>query len=211
MADVVAVVYPVVDLEGACAFLQGPLHMAKAASSSGDACFENGALRLELKRVPGPQAAVLELELEARSFDSCRQELLGWPQVSAGPERRDGARVEQRFQAPHGLTLTLFKVLDEDELGVLPPLPATMAWSPEADGMVREMMRHVPLPFREAARKRATTCAEQRAAEEATGLVSRRAAIRGMLDATPAFELKHVRHGLQMMGATAEELGSAGA
>jgi hypothetical protein len=84
---------------------------------------------------------------------------------------------------PDGHTLTVWRPLSEDEYDFVPPLPKKTTWQPDADALLRSLLKRVPALFRMIARYRVTRLAEQLAA--GTRTVSREQVIRAYILASP--------------------------
>lgn len=197
--DVAGVQLFVRDPRGAADFLSQVLGFLVRVSSGdpteGEESWraENGALRLRLSPVsqstatPGVTPVWLEVETESvaesLSILARRGDVRRFGDLV---ERSDG--LEQRFHTDHGFGLVLCQELTEDDLCEPPPLPSSMDWCPEADRLVRAVLRRVPLTFRDAARRRATERAETLALAAGIPRVEEDRAVQALFDATPDFQ-----------------------
>ncbi len=96
------------------------------------------------------------------------------------------ARTEQlTLEASHrdvdGNGLTLWRALSEDEYGFEPQLPVERGWDPDAEALLRSLLKSVPALFRALARWKVVREAERRAGP--TGRVDRELAIRSFISA----------------------------
>lgn len=199
-SDVVAVVHRVHDVVAAVAFFERVLWMKKIS----DDRLTSGALELRLLPLGlTTRQPTLELEVTASSAAECASALLKEPHARLLPEppHPTPERIELVVQMEHGVVVRVVRVLDEDEQGVLPDLPIALAWEPEAVSLVKTTLRVVPLAFRALARKRMTESAESEARAAGATVVDVPLAVRGMMAATPAFQLPTLREALQEAGA----------
>lgn len=198
----IALVHPVAEPRETASVLTGVLGFYRTEEGEeGSVVVDNGAVRLRLVRLEGLRRALappLELEVEAEDLDAATERLrsqLGGLRAEA--DRRAGAdRLVRRLELGADVVVRLTRVLTEDDLGVLPPLPSGLDWHPEADRVVRRVLRSVPLIFRPAARERATRRAEELARERGEGRVGVATAVRGLADATPRFQHGTLRRAL---------------
>lgn len=162
---------------------------------------DNGALRLRLSPVASSSfesaVAPIWLEIETESIAESSLDLAGrrgLRQDGDVLERSD--RLEQRFETDYGFGLVLQQHLTEDDLQELVPLPSTLDWTQAADHLTRLVLRHVPLPFRDGARQRATERAEELALIEGRPCVELENARRALFDTTPEFQHEALRAAL---------------
>jgi len=195
MADVVSIVHPVPDLDAAEAFFAEALRLPACGRGEGWLALDNGAFRVRLAGAgPCYRPRLLELEIEATEVDEEVARLCCFPGVAdTGCGHASSDRVERRLAAPHGLTLVVFRMLTEDDLDVPPPLPSSLPWEPAADALVRQVLRAVPLAFRDGARTRVTEQAEIEAVASGEISVSVPASVRGLFAATPPFQHAQLR------------------
>lgn len=201
--DVIAVVHRV-DMPGdAAAFLESVLGMTRTEEGDADNRVTSGALEVRLLP-PDPDRApsLLELELSANDALECRDRLLAQPgtRLRTDAQRTRPDRIELQVEAPFDLLVRVVQHLDEDQLGVLPPLPTSLEWTPDAARLVQETLRTVPLAFRDQARRRMTQRSEYLAARDGRVVVEQDDAVRGMLDATPDFQQPSLRATLAAAG-----------
>jgi hypothetical protein len=164
---------------------------------------ENGALTIRLVPSDQPQGW---LELDAASEDlseSMGQYLpLGWHPDESGkePHWATPTREELRLLGPHRFALTLFREYSEDELGILPELPTSIPWEEDADQLVRELLRIVPLAFRDSARERIVKAVETDVLVAGQLCVTRGPAVRAMVRVTPDFQHHSLREEIEQRG-----------
>ncbi len=165
----------------------------------------NGCLPLLL--VPGDEDSPACLQVHCGDVAREARHLLaidGVSSIDAQP-RREGACISQRLDSGLGLHLCLYRVLNEDELGILPPLPANLPWDPATDTMVRRILRIVPVDFRQRARQRVTERAEYLCIEQGEIDVARRHAVQALLDVTLDFQRPTLIEALREEGIEVED------
>lgn len=201
--DVIAVVHRVVQPAAAAAFLERALGMTRLEESEEECRLTSGALELRLlRRDPSSAAAELELELATNDALECRDHLLTEEgmRLRAEAARTRPDRIEVVVESAFDLVVRVVQHLDEDQLGVLPPLPAALEWDPDATLLVQQTLRTVPLAFRDLARRRVTERVEYVAVTMGNVVVDKTHAVRGMLEATPDFQLPALRATLAAAG-----------
>jgi hypothetical protein len=104
-------------------------------------------------------------------------------------------------QDPDGNTIYVWRPLTEDEYGFDPELPKELAWHPEAEELLKSLLRSVPALFRILARRRVVAVAEELAGP--TKLVTREEVIRGLILASPRITRERnrkplVEHGIDV-------------
>lgn len=165
---------------------------------------ENGALSLCLMAADTKDSPALPLRLEVvcRDLQTSIGQLTSAPGVSCVGEVRQASeqRFEQLLTTPFGIDLLLVRLVDEDEHGIIPPLDKKLLWQPEAEVLVQQTLRHVPLAFRPGARAKATGRAEYLAVGEGLIEVHSQLAVRAMIETTPAFKYDDLRRSLLEQG-----------
>jgi hypothetical protein len=151
--------------------------------------YENGAVSVRLVN-DNIHETPLNLELHSQQLDEDTQELLAHPGVFLLSEKVliNPYRLETHLQAPHGLVITLFKEFNEDDLGILPPLPISLDWETSALDCVQQLLVCIPLDFRHLARQRITERAEVLAAEQGEITVTLNIAVQALAETTPHFQ-----------------------
>ena len=205
MNFVISVIHAVADPVSAAAFLCEALGFKNTCQSTEAVIVENGAIALRL--VPDNIArqgdvGCLNLELQTRNMAQATSELLLLPDVMliAQPVAVNPARVESRLQGPQGILITLVQEFNEDELGIIPPLPTSLIWNEDAEDCIRQMLRLIPVSFRESARIRITERAEILAAEDAEITVTINYAVQALADITPLFQHPMLMSALRQRG-----------
>lgn len=172
------------DLRRARAIYVDTLGFAVKASGEGWLDLEAGgsvAVRLlEVARIERRAAVrVLTSTVEA-TFDA----LVRAGCHAAYPPFRTGAdELVAVAHDPDGNVLTVWRALSEDELDVVPQLPTTMTWAPEADALLKSLLKAVPALFRGLARRKVAALAESLAGRR--NLVTREEVIRAYILASP--------------------------
>jgi hypothetical protein len=176
-------------------FLAEEMGFTVQRRGEGWAQLENGALVLRVERAEKRSVRPLELEIVAPDLEVASAHLLAHADVTArGPiERVRVDRHELRLATALGLELVLVRELDEDETGIVPPLPVSLLWDAEAERLVQAGVRLAPLAFRADARRRATSEAEASALRDGRVGVTGRDGTCGLVDATPQFRREELR------------------
>lgn len=198
----VSIVHRVADLEGAVELLEQALDFAVQQRDAGWVLLDNGAIAIRLEpRSPSEPEATLRIELATRDVQEAAARLFEvGAQVSGPLSWVSTQRQEQLFHAPYGLELLLTRFHNEDEAGIVPDLPTSLEWETDATARVKELLRRVPVDFREQARRRSTERAEALALERGEVLVDLELAIRGVVQMTPAIRVEEVRLAIVELG-----------
>lgn len=85
-----------------------------------------------------------------------------------------------------GNTILVWRELTEDEYDFTPELPTETDWRPEAEDLLKQLLKRVPALFRATARKRTTRAIEELSRSE-NRTIDREQVIRGYIMATPKF------------------------
>ncbi len=98
-----------------------------------------------------------------------------------------------------GHRIAVWRELSEDEYDFVPPLPVEQGWTPEAEALLKSLLKSVPALFRALARRKVVREAEALAAD---GVVGREHVIRGFIrgNSRPTRQLRArpplVEHGI---------------
>lgn len=203
MQFAIAVLHTVENPEAAAVFFCEALGFQRQEEERKQYLLNNGAIciRLEAGTVES-RRATLNLELYCEDLDESHQALLRLPGVSVITEATwvDEYRMQSRLSAPHDLKITLCRNFNEDELGILPPLPSALVWDECAENCIREVLKQIPLSFRSQARIRITERAEMISGQEGLVRVSLDHAIRSLAETTPNFQHRTLCLALSEMG-----------
>ena len=130
----------------------------------------------KVRRVEHP----LTLRLQVENVESAVAEL---KQLGGRVQYEPHRTAEQEFLAavldPEGHTLLVWRPLSEDEYDHVPELPKEMTWRPDAEELLKALLRSVPSLFRALARWRVAKNAEYLA--ESTRIVQREQVIRAFI------------------------------
>lgn len=202
MDFVISVIHPVKDVPNAAAFLCTTLGFVLKDQAETALMLENGAVALRLVPLEGLPPSCLNLELHSQNLPQTTDTLLALPEVSliAGPIAMGLTRIESRLQGPHGIIITLVQNFNEDQLDILPDLSTSLIWDGAAESCVKQMLRWVPIGFRDAARVRATEQAEMLAAGQASIIVALEHAVQALAETTPTFQHPALLSALQELG-----------
>ena len=199
----VSVMHAVADVEQAAAFFESVLGFHERCATHDGIQMSNGALTVRLvPSTPLRPEGILEIELETPDLQETVDTLLqhAGSAVLQEEQRVTLERAEIRLQVPHGVLITLARTFNEDELGILPALPATLTWTPEAEARLKQILRFVPVMFRGLARRRVTERAEQLTRVAGKGAVDQQIALCALVQSTPAFQHQRLREELLSAG-----------
>jgi catechol 2,3-dioxygenase-like lactoylglutathione lyase family enzyme len=174
---------PVRDLGRALAIYRTTLGFGERSRGEGWVDLDAGgtiALRLlQVRRVQNRAA----LRVQAGTVEAVFQALLASGCKALYEPRRTAAQeLEGRVADPDGHTLHVWRPLTEDEYDFVPELPKEMAWTPDAEALLKSLLKSVPALFRGLARRKVVRFAEELGS---TGLVTREELIRGFILASP--------------------------
>lgn len=139
----------------------------------------NGAGAIRLIEVPRPESRA-RLRLLVPDVAVALDAL-----VSAGAKRvKDATRTPGLelvgvSRDPDGNIVQVYRPLTEDEYDFEPEIPKEMTWDPEAEALLKSLLKSVPILFRALARRKVTRVAEELA--ERTRRVTREEVIRGTI------------------------------
>jgi len=198
----IAVVFYVADPELAAGFLRRAFDFETTVRDQ-SLCSSNGAIAIVFEQGEGTAP---RLELQCDDLATEVQRLLAMdgiveapaPKNTHTPPPRD--RLECLLDAECGLKLMLFQQLDEDDLGDLLPLPASLPWDAKADELVRELLRLVPVWVRDGARRRATEHAEYLTVESGRLDVCVQTALKAFVACTLPSHRESLYAGMTRMG-----------
>ena len=191
MRFVTAIIHVVENLEAAGAFFCTALGFSYSQNQGNrGVLLENGSVTLRLIDNLNLVSKSLNLELYSQQLDDDVQALLDFPAVSLISEKIqiNPYRQEIQLQAPHSVTITLFQEFDEDDLGILLPLPISLDWQPQALDCIQQLLTYVPIDFRQLARTLVTERAEVLAAEQGEITVELKTAVQALAETTPHFQ-----------------------
>lgn len=201
----VSIIHSVSDLANATEFLCSVLGFQQKEVAKHTTVVENGAITIRL--IDGCndiKNSGLTLELQTQDIAATMLHLLNRRGVSVlnqPPLDFNGQeRVEALLSAPHSINILLVQEFNEDQLGIMPPLPTSLIWAEDAESCVKRMLKLVPLSFRQPARVRVTERAEMLAGEEGLVTVNLDQAIRALAQTTPAFQRPVLTSALQQEG-----------
>ena len=191
MNFVVSVLHCVDDLPATVTFLCEVLGFQQQSATANVAVVENGAVVIRLLSQPNGISDNLTLELSSQDKAQTLAQLLNDPRIqilqqTTAFSRQD--RQETLLQAPHGIKILVAQEFNEDQLGIMPPLPTALIWDDDAEACVKKLLQIVPISFRAAARTRVTERAEMLAGETGSVTVNLATALSGMALATPLFQ-----------------------
>ncbi len=114
------------------------------------------------------------------------------------PTRTPEQELMAQLVDPDGHMLIVWRELSEDEYEHIPELPKELSWHPEAEELLKSLLKSVPALFRAFARRRVAKNAEVLAA--VTRLVSREHVIRSFILSSAKVTRSRVRQPLLSQG-----------
>ena len=176
------------DVVGVSHFLCDHLGFSLVNQDNTSITVNNGALGIRFVRDSNSDNIVC-LDLETTNMGTGAEKLvsLGFEPTNE-MKRTEMFRDEQRFTGPFGLTISLHKVLTEDDLGIQPDLDLTLDWEEYAEELAKTLITHVAIHFRNSARKKMVKQAEALALVEGNTEVSVDDMVTAFLYTTPYFK-----------------------
>ncbi|MCK4842046.1 MAG: hypothetical protein KAT04_09195 [Methylococcales bacterium] len=200
----VAVIHQVNKLSDAMCFFDTVLGFDQQTPTEDGELVENGALAIRLVQTTDAQTVMqsLNLEMQTKDITETTVKLLTLPEIQLIEERVEISqhRVETRLQAPHNVIITLAQEFNEDDLGILLPLPTSLDWQQQAEDCIKQMLLQVPIGFRKAARTRVTERAEMLIAEQGLITVDIDSAVKALAQVTPIFQHQGLEIALKERG-----------
>lgn len=178
------VVFPVKSLSKSRAVYAKLLGFPEKASGEGWVDLDaGGTILVRLLEVARPDRTT-SIRVQVADVDRAHEALVraGCTHVVA-PTRTPAQEHVAAVKDPDGHVLEVWRPLTEDEYDFVPELPKELSWDPEADALLKSLLRAVPALFRGLARRRVAATAEELA--ERTRLVTREEVIRGFILASP--------------------------
>ena len=204
MRFITSIIHKVEEITAATTYCCTSLGFNIKDQSTSWTIIDNGSIAIRLVTAENATEASnrLNLELQTKQQAEDTKELLSYPGVSLIAERISESpdRIENRFQCPHGLVISLIREFNEDELGIIPPLPTTLVWGVDAEECIKQILRVVPLSFRDQARIRITEKAEMLVAGKGSISVNIDCAVQALAEATPHFQHPAIEAGLHERG-----------
>lgn len=198
-----AIIHHVDDLFMAESFLIDILGFNQKCITTDGVLIENGALTIRLVQVANKQSvlATMNLEMQTKNISQATSEYTEKPEILLiqGQIQVNPYRIETHLQGPQGILITLVQEFNEDDLGILCPLPITLDWHIEAVECIQKILLQVPLGFRQLARSRITERAEMLTAEHELITVDIDHAVRALALATPLFQHRSIEIALKKL------------
>jgi len=164
---------------------------------------ENGSITLVLQQKDNVATPIIEVQCTQIEHDSATLLQRSDIQAMTTIQQRDN-RIEQFLVCDCGITLLLSKVLNEDEMHALLPLPTSLPWHEQTELQTRRILRIVPLSFRDKARQRVTERAEYLAVEAGDLCVQHEHAMQAFLDITLNFQYEALFDAMRKEGINPE-------
>lgn len=172
---------PVSDLERALTLYRDALGFPVAARGEGWVDLNAATAAIRLIESPAPERRAA-LRIEAASVEAGSAKLVAAGATVVYPLTRTPLMtLEVYLHDADRNTITLWRALTEDEYGFDPELPLQRGWDPDAEALLKSLLRSVPALFRALARRKVVKEAESRAG--AQGRVTRDLMIRSFITA----------------------------
>jgi len=179
-------------------FLKDALHFQVEYRSGYGWWVENGSVTMILQKGNADYAI---LEVECTHIENDSKQLLQRSDIQALTDiQQQHNRIEQQLRCDCGILLRLAKVLNEDDMGELLPLPTSLAWDTQTDLSTRRILRVVPLSFRENVRHQITERAEYIAVEQGELCVQESHAMQAFVEVTLDFQYQALFDGMLKEG-----------
>ncbi len=199
-----AVIHRVDDLLMAVSFLTDVLGFNQQTITADGTLVENGALAIRLVQTDDEQYTVgpLYLEMQTNNLSQATTELLDRPEIQLIQQHVEISqqRTETHLQGPHDIVIILAQEFNEDDLGIIPPLPTSLDWQQDAEDCVKQILLQVPIGFRQGARTRITERAEMLIAGHGLISVDVDRAVLALAQVTPIFQHQGIEIALKKLG-----------
>jgi catechol 2,3-dioxygenase-like lactoylglutathione lyase family enzyme len=193
---------PVTDLHASLRLYTEQLGFHEKRRGPGFVDLDGGSCLLRLVETGKVEHPVM-LRLAVRDVEAVMRALSGaGVRVLYEPQRFEDEHVAQLADAD-GNTFIVWRELSEDERKVVPELPKQRGWEPEAEELLKALLRRVPVLFRALARRRVTANAEQLAGE--AGQVGRLQVIRAYILSSARVTRYRLRQPLEEQGISPED------
>lgn len=174
---------PVTDLARARRFYAEALGFEVKAEGDGYVDLDAGTVRLRLVETRSAQHKV-DLRVQSQRVESALDLLVSrGARLLQAATRTPDQQLIGAVHDPDGHTLHVWRELSEDEYDFVPELPKRLVWHPEAEELLKSLLKSVPALFRMLARHKVAAMSEELAS--ATRLVTREEVIRGFILASP--------------------------
>ena len=175
---------PTTDLHRAVRLYAGVLGFSETARGDGWIDLDaGGTITLRLLQVARAEHRTV-LRIRVGDVQACVDALVaqGLALVFAA-ERTPELTLAATLQDEDGHTLCVWRHLSEDEYDTVPELPKARTWTPEADALLKQLLKGVPALFRPLARRKVTRVTESLATTRSS--VDTEDVIRGFILASP--------------------------
>lgn len=173
---------PTADLSASRRFYGEVLGLALKVERAEFIEYDAVTMRLRLFEVSQVQQRAAMRFQVADVEDSHRALLAAGAREISPPERTPALELAAVVLDPSGHQVTMWRPLSEDEFGFDPPIPTTVeGWTPEAEVLLKSLLKSVPALFRGLARRKTVSEAEALAVR---GVIGREQVIRGYIRAS---------------------------
>jgi catechol 2,3-dioxygenase-like lactoylglutathione lyase family enzyme len=174
---------PVTDLARARRFYSGALGFEVKAQGDGFLDVDAGTLKLRLVETRRAQNKVA-IRVQSPTVEAALDFLVSrGARLLHAATRTPEQQLIGAVHDPDGNTLQVWRELLEDEYDFVPELPKQLVWQPEADALLKSLLKSVPALFRMLARHKVAAMSEELAST--TRVVTREEVIRGFILASP--------------------------
>jgi len=197
------IIHPVKQLSEACDFFIRILDFQIVTTEKNLILIENGALSIRLiEQSDLTTNNWLNLAMSTDNLEKTALELMQSATVieTIPPFWISDKEQQQYFTLPHQIKLTLSKIYNEDELGILPELPTQLVWQADARQSIMEILQFVPVDFRALARKRVTEQTELVTMKKGDLEVDLDCALQTLVETTPQFQYDQLKETLKEHG-----------
>lgn len=174
---------PVTDLTRARRFYAEALGFEPKLEGDGYLDLDAGGFKVRLVETRRPQNHVA-LRVQSPTVEAALELLVSrGARLLQAATRTPEQHLLGAVHDPDGNTLYIWRELSEDEYELVPELPKQLTWQPEAEALLKSLLKSVPALFRMLARHKVVAMSEELA--RATRLVTREEVIRGFILASP--------------------------
>ena len=194
MNYVMAVTHRVTQLQPVQQLLTQVLDFSVTTQGENFVLLENGALNIRLLQDVNNAADCLNLEVASDDLESS---LIFFTQqgFSLSGQRYwiDSYREEVAMQGSDNIHLIVYRQYNEDELGIVPELETSLTWHDNARNLTQNLLKTVPVSFRDSARQKIIETAEANAIVNGAVEVDQDIAVRAVIQVTPDFQHERLK------------------
>jgi len=193
--------YLVSDIAAVCSLLCNKFDFKIENESLDSILVNNGIITIRLLKATSGKSSNLLFDYSVDDLQSAQEELLEVEfKISTEKEKTSQFREQILMEGPFGISVMLYKRYTIDELGVYIELKTTLAWDEKALEITQELMKEVPVDFREMAKAKVVEAAESYAIVAGEIKVDFRKAVSAIIHTTPAFRQEQLSDTLKVRG-----------